>query len=238
MREAVEHAHPGREPGDGAAVVLLVEEEAGLLPCGEVHRVLHAVFGDDGARIARVRQALVPAGNRLQTLLGAKRRLAALVYPAYRDAHVRKLRGERGVERVLALFHAVGHYLRDQHVLKPVHRHAGQAVGLAEDEAAGVEVAAHHRAAVLQRVLDAAGEKRLVIAVVGVLAEHAHGYLAAGAVYARAEPRALLREHVGYAAGRKLAGGAAYLLGVDPGVPSAQRALGLGADSDAGVSSA
>ena len=48
MRKAVEHATPAGDVGHGAAVVFLVEEEAGLLAVLEINVVKNAVFADLG----------------------------------------------------------------------------------------------------------------------------------------------------------------------------------------------
>ena len=141
-------------------------------------------------------------------------------------AHGLQLFAERAVDDVLDAVRAVGEYLGDENVRKLVHRETRQRVGLAEDEAAAAEVV-RDGPAVFEGVFDAALKELGAKALVGVVREDAHAYFAGLAVKARAQPGALLREYVGYAALPELAAALAYLLGVDPGMTGARCGLGL-----------
>ena len=79
--EAVQHRVPGGDAGHGAAVVFLVEEEAGLLAVLEINVVKNAVFADLGLGGSGVGLAgqLEPALVLRQPLLGAQRLIVPLV---------------------------------------------------------------------------------------------------------------------------------------------------------------
>lgn len=74
MSKAVQHRVPRRNAGHGAAVVLLVEEEAGLLAVLKIDMVENTVLADLGLGGGRVRFAgqLKPALVLLQLLLARR----------------------------------------------------------------------------------------------------------------------------------------------------------------------
>ena len=168
MREAVEHAAAPRQFCDGETVQLLVEEETGLLPVFEVHGVSHPVFDYLGHGAFRMRQTLVPALVLRQALKLAERRLVPLIDAVYAFAHGLQLAAEGAVDGVLYLVGTEGQGLCDKDAGKLVHGESGQAVRLAEDEAAAAEVV-HDGAAVFERVPDAALEELRAEALVGVV---------------------------------------------------------------------
>ena len=78
MREAVQHAAILRQLRHGEAVVLLVEEEAGLLPVFHVYTVIYAVFTDLGNGAVRMGQPREPAFALRKSLALTERRVVAL----------------------------------------------------------------------------------------------------------------------------------------------------------------
>ena len=203
MREAVEDPLARRQARHGAAVVLLVEEEARLLAVLEVDVVTHAVLADDAAgRRGRLRpgaggapgravgsipgrtagRALerIPALIERKALLLANLGIVALVDAgdvlAVLAQDAREQREQHGAEALHAHGEAFGH----QDVLVAVDHQAREGVGLAEDKAAAVGVghASHDRLAILPRPTDFALPKRLVKAVVRVARHDADADLA------------------------------------------------------------
>ena len=242
VAEAVEHAPAGRDLAHGAAVVLLVEEEAGLLAVLEVEVKAQAVLAHHEARGLRRGQAVPPALVLRQALLGSGRAVVALVD----RVDLLAVRGEgvheRAVDHGAQALHAHGAHLRDQHVLVAVGHEAGQVVGFGEGHAAaggirlgaGEAAAAHRDAAVLPRPRDAARPEGVVEAVVGVAAHHADADLGLLREQARALPGAVLLEDVH---DRAVLGGLRGddLALEDPRVPAGERARRLARNDDAGI---
>lgn len=130
---------PGGNAGHGAAVVFLVEEEAGLLAVLEINVVKNAVFADLGLGGSGVGLAgqLEPALVLRQPFLGAQSLIVPLVDAVDGLAVGPQHFCQKGEEEGLELFHADAEGLGDEDILEPVHRQAGELVGLAEDDPAG-----------------------------------------------------------------------------------------------------
>ena len=186
VAEAIEHATPVREAPHGAAIVLLVEEEAGLLAVLDVDGEREAVLahGDDGR--ARRGRPVPPALVERKPLLGARRRVVALVDGAHVLSAVSKRLEQERVDGVAQALHAHGADLCHQDMLVAVDHEAGHAVRLREDHAAAGEVALGAREpapsqaadAMLPRPAHAALPEPLVDKVVGVAGHQADANLA------------------------------------------------------------
>ena len=179
----------------------------------------------------------VPALPLLQPLPLPQGDVVALVDPpdllAVGAEHLR----QGGEDHILAQLHPVGHGLGHQDVVEPVHRQAGELVGLPKDDPAAVQVLGpHHRPAVGPGVLQAAAPERLVKAVVSAAAEEPDADLAVEAEQAGAQIAPPAADHVHQGAVlRRYLRLADDLLPVDPGVAGGQAALGLGGDGIDGI---
>ena len=198
--EAVQHGVAGGEAGDRPAVVLLVEEEAGLLAVLEIDVVVDAVLADlglGGGGVALTRQ-LEPALALLEALFGPQGLVVPLVDAVDGLAVGPQHFGEEGEEEGLQLLHADAEGLGDEDVVEAVHGQAGELVGLAEDDPAGREVGGlEDGLAVGPGVLDAAAPEAGVEGIVGVAGDEADADLALERDEAGAEVSALRAHHVG-----------------------------------------
>ena len=223
MGEAVQHPLARGQPGRRPAVVLLVQEEAGLLPVHVVHLVADAVLGDLDEAVAlglQPRQIHVPLAL-FEAFLQPQGAFVPLVDHVDGYAVLLEFLHQQPEQYTLADLDAQGQNLRHQHAFEPVHGPARQPVRLPENEAAGGEVLAHDGLAIVDSVADAAAEEGLVEGVVGVLGEDADQNLARVVVEPAAQVGALLAEHVRH--GPVLAGLPVHRLGpVDPGVAALQ----------------
>ncbi len=217
VTEAVQHAAAVSKLAHGAAVVLLVKEEARLLAVLKVKREREAVLVHQHVRVQCL-GSVPPALVERQALLLARRGIVALVDAAHVLAVGAQHVQQHGVERRAQALHAHGAYLRNQRLLVAVNHQAGKAVGLAEEHAAAVGVggvpagaggaSAHGGHAVVPRPRELAMPKRLVNAVVGVACHDAHANLALLREQACTLPRAVFLKHVHHAAvGCRLAAG-------------------------------
>ena len=198
--EAVQHGVAGGEAGDCPAVVLLVEEEAGLLAVLEIDVVVDAVLADlglGGGGVDLTRQ-LEPALALLEALFGTQGLVVPLVDAVDGLAVGPQDFGEEGEEDGLQLLHADAEGLGDEDVVEAVHGQAGELVGLAEDDPAGREVGRFEDSlAVGPGVLDAAAPEAGVEGVVGVAGDEADADLALERDEAGAKVSALRAHHVG-----------------------------------------
>ena len=171
--KAVQHPLAPGQLGHLAAVVLLVQEEAGLLAVFKVHPVAHAILADFRPGLLGGLEPLQgePALVLLQTLPGAEGHVVALKDALDVLAVLAQHVHQDGEEDRLELLHAIGQGLGDQHRAEAVHGQAGELVGLAEDHPAAAQVVgAHYRLAVGPGVFHPAAPKVFVKAVVGVAA--------------------------------------------------------------------
>ena len=103
---------------------------------------------------------------------------------------------EQGENNVLYPLHADGQRLRDEDIGKPVHRQAGEAVGLAEDKAAAGHIRPHDGLSVIPGVFYAPRPEGRVERVVRVARNKADANLAVPAEKARAEVLSLLADGI------------------------------------------
>ena len=171
MGEAVQHLAAANQRGEGDAVFLLVEEEAGFLPVGDVHQELDAVFfhfnggGEFAAQEARL------LGETFQLAHG---HIVALVNAAAAgDVH------DRVAENILVAVDAQRQRLHHADIGKFIDDQCGQEVTLAVDQTAGIEVA--EVLAVIVGALHAGIEKvpvnRLVLASEHAQRDHGSGII-------------------------------------------------------------
>ena len=238
--EAVQHRPPLSQPGHRLAVVLLVQEKAGLLAVFHVHGVPHAVFHD--LRQGRGRGLLAgqgePALVLLQSLLFPQLHVVALVDAGDGLAVGAQHLYQHGQQLSLDLLHAVGEHLHREQIVEPVHRQAREAVRLAEDDAAAVQVLRpQHGLAVLPGPAELALPEGVVKAVVGVAGEEPHPDFGVLGQKAGAQVASLAAEHIHQGAVFHGAGLVGDFLAVDPGMSPVQRGLRLGRHRDAGIGS-
>ena len=198
--ETVQHRVPGGDAGHGAAVVFLVEEEAGLLAVLEINVVKNAVFADLGLGGSGVGLAgqLEPALVLRQPFLGAQSLIVPLVDAVDGLAVGPQHFCQKGEEEGLEFFHADAEGLGDEDILEPVHRQAGELVGLAEDDPAGREVVRFQNGlAVVPGILHPAAPEVSVKGIVGVAGDEPHPDLALEREKAGAEVGPLGAYHIG-----------------------------------------
>ena len=241
MGEAVQHRLSLRQLCYRQPVVLLVQEEAGLLPVLKVHRIPYAVLRDVlGGALRRglagqhqpalaLRHALQRPEGGVVAFVHAPDDLPVLPQDAYQQRQ----------HPFLDTLHAQAQHLGHQHALEPVHRQPRKAVRLPEDDAAAPAVRlAHHRFAVVPGVAQPPfpeGIPRRV--VVGVPRHQPHPYFGRAVIEPTAQPAALFRHHIHQAAVLRRAADRHHLALIDPRVPVHDGALPLGGDGDDGIRS-
>ena len=191
-------------------VVLLVEEIAGLLPAHDVHGEADAVLADDGLLGQRAIEHLREA---LHALLAADG-----VIVLQQEAFGVLGGDERVGDDLRIALHAQREDLQHDDGAEAVGDDAGQAVGLAVDEAAGVGAGPlHDEAAIGARGSDAGGDERIgdLLAAVG---EQADGDQRAAVVEAGAHVAAAEVDDGDEAAVLRLALDALDFVAVDPGM--------------------
>ena len=200
VSKAVQHRVPRRNAGHGAAIVLLVEEEAGLLAVLKIDVVENAVLADLGLGGGRVRFAgqLKPALVLLQPLFGAQGFVVALIDAvdglAVGPQHFCQDREEHGLE----LFHPNAQGLGDEDAAETVHGQAGELVGLTEDDAAcGQVVRLQHGLAVAPRILGPAPPEGRIEGIIGVAGDEPDADLALQRNKTGAEVGTLGADHIG-----------------------------------------
>ena len=221
--KAVEHAPPLGKARHGKAVILLIEEEARFLPVLKIHGIVYPVLaylGHGALRVLLARQ-LIPALALLEPLKRADSDVVALIYTVDPLPILAQHLGEQWEDHVLEPLHTDRERLRDEDVREPVHSQAGEAVGLAEDDAAAGNVPAHDGAAVVPRVPDAALPELRVKTVVRVAGDEPQAYLALAAVQPRAEIAPVFAECVDKRAVFRLGAFGDYLLRIYPRVTRA-----------------
>ena len=222
VRKTVEHATSAGDVGHSAAVVFLIEEEAGFLAVFEIDMVAHAVFDDFGRSGAECRCGFVVwregHGHRRKRRLGAeagkiasqgepsaaflkafelaRRHVIALVNAANDDAIFGEHLYKQGEHDRFQALHAVGERLGHKHVVEAVDDEAAKAIGLGENHAAGGNVVAHHGAAMVPCPANFAFPKRRIERVVRVGRKQANANLALLRENARAKVCPFACEHV------------------------------------------
>ena len=235
--EAVQHPAAFGETRHSQAVELLIQEKAGLLAVFHVYLIGDPVFADLRQGRIRDRQARqgIPALALLQPLQLPDGQVVALIEPA--DAlpvllqHLR----QKGKQQIFDPLDPHGESLRHQKVGKAVHRQAGEAVRLTENEAAAVRLPVHDSLAVVPGVLDPPLPEGGVKAVVGVAGEDAHPDLAVLAEKAGAQVPALAADHVHQTAVGAVPLQADHFALVDPGMAGGDPVGPLGGNDAFGI---
>ena len=160
----VEHGPAGTEPGDLAAVVALIAEEARLVPLFKVDAVADSMLGDGHA------------GRKLRAGQGPARKVFLLRDPLV-DGHAKmggpQPFGDQREDRADPLIHAQAEDLDREDVVVPVDDQAGESVSLGVDDTVGVGLAVEPEDLGPQRdrFIDAVGPelgaRRLALAATG-----------------------------------------------------------------------
>ena len=230
--EAVQHpATPGK-PRHGLAVELLIQEEAGLLAVLHVHLVIDAVFADlhQGALRRGEPGQGIPALALLQPLQLPDGHVVALEEAADLLPVLPQNLHQEGEKQIFDALDPHREGLRHQNIAKAIHRQAGEAVRLPEDQPAAVRLPVHHRLAVAPGVLDAPPPEGRVEAVVCVAGEQPDADLALLAEKAGAQVAPLAADGVHQGAVGGLSLPAHHLALVDPGVSGLDPVRPLGGD--------
>jgi len=233
MGEAVQNPSPRSQPGRGGPVILLVQEETRLLSGKIIHIVGDPVLADQHVPVGFPGQALPmeKPHEGLHPLFPAQGGIAALIDRADLLPLVAQQSHQMGQEHIPAHRHAQAVDLHGQHILKPVHRDAGKAVRLPEQEPAAGEILPHDRTPVIQRIPEAAGPEGLVQLIVGVSGDDAHEDLAAAVIKAGSQVLPFSGIDVrGLPVRTPLPGNSFF--GIHPGVSSSQALFRLGRDGD------
>ena len=198
----------GGEACHGPAVVLLVEEETGLLAVLEIDVVVDAVLADLGLGGGGVRltRQLEPALVLPEALLGAQSLVVPLVDAVDGLAVGPQHLGEEGEEEGLELLHPHAESLGDEDVVEAVHGQARELVGLTKDDPAGREVVRlKDGLTVGPRILHPTPPEAGVEGIVGVAGDETNADLALEGDEAGAEVGTLGAHHVGEGAVLRLA---------------------------------
>ena len=236
--KAVQHRLAPGQSGHRPAVVLLVQEEAGLLAVFHVYQVLHAVFRDlrDGRVRGLLAGKMVPSLPLGQTLLFPQGHVIAQKHAPDGLPVLPQDADQQGQQKVLNVFHAHREDLHAQKVVELVHGQARESVRLAEDDPAGVQIRrVHDGLAVVPGPAELPLPKGLVEAVVGVSGEQTDPDLGVFGEKAGAQIPAFFAHHVHQAA---VIGGtfrADDLRVIDPGVTPENGGLRLGSHGVAGI---
>ena len=229
--EAVQHGVSGGEACHGPAVVLLVEEETGLLAVLEIDVIVDAVLADLGLGGGGVRltRQLEPALVLLEALLGAQSLVVPLVDAVDGLAVGPQHLGEEGEEEGLELLHPHAEGLGDEDVVEAVHGQARELVGLTKDDPAGREVGRlKDGLAVGPRILHPTPPEAGVEGIVGVAGDETDADLALEGDEAGAEVGTLGAHHVGEGAVLRLAlGEGEDVVFVHPRVSAHKAGLGF-----------
>ena len=235
--KAVQHPFACGDAGHCRPIILLVEEEAGLLSVLHIHQIAHAVFHDLRYGTFRGRQTFngIPALALLQSFPEPDGHIVSLVDAPDVLAHLAQNVQQGGKHHVLHPLHAQGEHLHGQDRVIPIHRQAGHLVGLAVDQAAALEVGTgHDRSAVAQGVLHPAAPEGGVKPVIGAAGDEPNGDLG-GVVVKTGTQIGAARQHIHQTAVLRRALHAADLLAVHPRVASLDGPLRLVGDIYSGI---
>ena len=131
MREAVQYFRAAAEAVDRAPVVLLVQEETGLLAVFNIHDIADAVLGDLYFGIEGSGKEPFLPGHALKL---ADFGVAALVNAAHRNAVFGQNAHQRGQQVSLEAVDAEGQRFNDENILIFVYSQARQEIGFSEQE--------------------------------------------------------------------------------------------------------
>ena len=189
----VEDAPAGAEGCQQAAIVALIEEEAGLVLAARGHPEADAMLGDRLWRRGLGRPA-VERFLLLHVLLGEPVKSARRVVLL-----------QDGLDDRPEAVHARGEELQHQQRSEAIDDQAAQAVALGMHQAIGVAdgVETEPAAAQLDGALQAAAEEGLVDGFLGLAGQHAQGDARMAVIEAAADPVAVAIEDIHDAAGRQ-----------------------------------
>ena len=235
--KAVEHAPPLGKACHGKAVILLVKEETRFLPVLEIDGIVYPVLAYLGHGALRMLLAgqFIPSLTLRKSFERADGNVVAFVYAVDPLPALSQHLDKQWEDHVLEPLHPNGERLRDEDVREPVHSQAGEAVCLAEDDAAAGHVPAHDGAAVVPRVPDAALPELRVKTVVRVAGDEPQAYLALAAVQPRAEIAPVFAERVDQRSVFRLGAFGDYLLRIYPRVTRADPCAAFLGDYKGGV---
>ena len=212
MGEAVQHPGAPAEPPHRLAVILLVQEEAGLLAVLHIHEVADPVLHDLHLGVkGSPQEALVPFHPLLEADLG----VAALIDAPDGDAVLGQQLLQQLHDGDLEAVDAQSQGLYHQHVGELVHHQPRQEVRLPENQAAAAGV--HHLFPVLPGVFQPHEEEILVDLRVRVPGEHPNGKLGAPVQKALAQRPAVLAADPDQAAVLRPRRDIRDLIVIDPG---------------------
>ena len=187
MAEAVKDTASFCKLSNRSSVVLLVEEEAGLLAVLYVQIEEKAVFLCHDTGIVRCGDAWLfpPALVKIESLEPSRGRVCPLIDATDLLAIGTQDIEDQREEHLFPQLHAIRPDLRHKHILVAVDNEAGHAIRFAEEDAAAVRVrlssgkgpGPHDSLPVLPGPEDAPPPESLIEAVVRVLREHAHADL-------------------------------------------------------------
>ena len=123
MGAGVEHRLPFSQRPQGAAVVFLIEEEAGLLSLLDIDPIADAVFCD--FKFCGFREGFAeikPSPSLFQAFFFPQLRFIALIDAFDGDAVLRKFIDQCAVDDLLLSFHAEGEHFADEDVIVFINR--------------------------------------------------------------------------------------------------------------------
>ena len=206
MAEAVKDTASLCKLSNRSSVVLLVEEEAGLLAVLYVQIEEKAVFLCHDTGVVRCGDAWLfpPALVKIESLEPSRGRVCPLIDATDLLAIGTQDIEDQREEHLFPQLHAIRPDLRHKHILVAVDNEAGHAIRFAEEDAAAVRIRlgsghgarAHDSLPVLPGPEDAAPPEAFVEAVVRIVGEHAHTNLGLHRKKASSLPGAVLLEEV------------------------------------------
>ena len=236
--EAVQHRPAPGDAPHRPAVVLLVQEEPGLLAVLHVYQIFHAVLRD--LRHCRIRRRFprqgIPPLALGQPLLLPQGHVVPEKDPADREPVRPEELRQRRQQDVLDPLHAHGQHLDGQQVVELVHRQSGKGICLPEDDPAGVQVLRrHHALPVFPGPLKLPAPEGGVELVIGVAGHQPHPDLGLFRQKARTQIPALFADHVHQAAVFRLSLCGCNFCVIDPGMAPEDGGLRFGRDGVSGV---
>ena len=177
MREAVQHMLALGDFGNRLTVVLLVEEEAGLLAVLHINSIVNAVLHNFRRHSARIRQQLrlEPMLVLVQALQTADFYIVALEQTADFLSHLAQNFNQQLKNHLLAHLDAKGQSLRHQKVIEAVDRQAGEHVRLTKNQTAAFKILlAHNCQTIIERIAQTTLPKCFVKLVIRIRRNNAH----------------------------------------------------------------
>ena len=167
----------GGNLGNRLTVILLVEEEAGLLAVFYINRIFDAVFDNLGSHSAGFGAQIgsKPVLALLHALQQADSYVVALVQATDFLSHLAQNFNQQFKQHLLAHFNTQGQGLRYQQIIIAVYGQSGEHIRFAENQTAAVKITlAHNRQAVIQRIAQTTLPKGLVKLIISISGNNAH----------------------------------------------------------------